>query len=475
MKKAVLLICFGFLSGFAFAQIDMGMPTATGKGGASTAILRNWDALGINPSNLGWYDNYMLSVGAFNFGITAHSDAFQSKTLRQALINPNDTFNAADKIFYASTFNTPNALNLQAHLNWGAFSLYFPKLGGLAFGLRDRTFSHVGLNKNAADLIFLGQNAPFLQDSSSYTKTLGELFDSTNISFLHYREFNIGYGRRIFHSGTEDANGNPAFQLYGGIGVKILWGFSSLDAQAENGVMSGNASFSTNYDINYSAINNFTPQSTSLLFNANGIGMAFDAGASVILKSKWRFGASITDMGSISWKNNQLISSDTTMTPPDTTNGGLNSWDVTTQSSFAFANNGLFNYGPGADFKTTLPSRLRLGAGFKLEKFEAGLDVVIPLANKELNLSSPYMAIGCEYNFLGWVKLSTGFSGNQDMGWSVPVGLVVGIGGVVEIGAATGDILTFLDKSKDPYLSAAFFALRFNVKKFKSDSPIPSM
>lgn len=475
MKKALLLICFGLSSLAAFAQIDMGMPTATGKGGASTAILKNWDALGINPSNLGWYDNYLLSVGVFNFGITAHSDAFQSKTLRQALMNPTDTFNAADKNFYAKTFNTPNALNLQAHLNWAAFSLYFPKMGGLAFGLRDRTFAHVGLNKNAADLIFLGQNAPFLQDTNSFNKTLGQLFDSTKISFLHYRELNIGYGRRIFHSGTEDEKGNPAFQLYAGIGVKVLWGFSSLNAKAENGVMSGNASFSTNYNINYSAINNFTPQSTSLLFNANGTGMAFDAGASIILKSKWRFAASVTDIGSISWTNNQLITSDTVMGIPDTTNNGINSWDVASQGSFSFANNGLFNYQPGSDFKTTLPSRLRMGAGFRLDKFEAALDVVVPLANKELNLSSPYMAIGCEYNFLGWLKLSAGFSGNTDMGWSVPVGLVVGIGGVIEVGAATGDILTFVDKSKDPYLSAAFFALRVNVKKFKNDSPIPSM
>lgn len=475
MKKITLLICFGFLTQFVSAQIDVGIPGATGKGGASTAILRNWDALGINPANLGWYDNYMLSVGVFNFGITAQSDAFQSKTLRQALISPNDTFTNADKVFYAKTFNTPNALNLQAHLNWGAFSLYFPKMGGLAFGLRDRTFAHVGLSKNAADMIFLGQNAPFLQDTSTYTKTLGQLFDSTNISFLHYRELNIGYGRRIFHTGTEDEKGNPAIQLYGGFGLKILWGFSSIDGKAENGVLSGNASISTNYDVNYNAINNFTPQTTSLLFNANGTGMAFDAGASLIIKSKWRFGASVTDMGTISWKNNQLFAADTTMTPPDTTNDGLNSWDVASQGSFAFASNGLFNYGPGPDFKTTLPSRLRLGAGFKLEKFEAGLDLVIPLANKDLNLTSPYMAIGAEYNILGWIKVSAGFSGNTDMGWSVPVGVIAGVGGVVEIGVATGDILTFLDKSKDPYLSVAFFAVRVNVKKFKSDSPIPSM
>jgi Family of unknown function (DUF5723) len=475
MKKQLLFIGLLLLSINALSQIDNGTTTATGKGGASTALLRNWDAIGINPSNLGWFDNHMVSIGVFNFGITAQSDALQSKALRKALINPSDTFTGADKAFYAKSFNSPNALNLQTNLTWGAASVYFPKLGGIAVSLRDRAYAHVGLNKNAADLIFNGQNAAFLQDTSTYTKTLGQLFDSTNISFLHYRELNFAYGRRLIGTGTEDENGNPAFQLYGGIGLKILWGFSSIDAQAENGVLSGNGSISTDYNVNYSAINNFTPQSSSLVFNANGTGMAFDAGASIILKGKFIFGASLTDVGSITWKNNQLFSADTLMTAPDTTNMGLNSWDVATQSSFAFANNGLLNYGPGSNFKTVLPSRLRLGAGMKFEKFEMALDLVLPLANKDLNLSSPYMAIGAEYNILGFVKINAGFSGNPDLGWSVPVGVIAGIGGVVELGIATGDILTFLDKSRDPYLSMSFFALRVNIKRFKSDTPMPGM
>lgn len=474
MKKTLLAAAFLFIATGLFAQIDLGIPTATGKGGASTAILRNWDAIGINPSNLGWKENYMLSVGVFNFGITAQSDAFQSKTLRDALTHPSDTFSQSEKQLYAKEFNSPNALNLQAHLNWGAASVYFPKLGGLAVSMRDRSFAHVGLNKNAADLMFLGQNAPFLQDTATYTKSLGQLFDSTNISFLHYRELNIAYGRRLFHTGTEDENGVPAIQIYGGFGFKYLWGFTSIDGKAENGTLSGHASVSTDYNIDYSSIDNFTPQNSSMIFNSNGTGVAFDFGASMIVKDRWRFGASVTDLGSISFTNNQLFASDTTMTPTDTTNNGINSWDMT-NSNFAFANNALFNYGPGPDFKTTLPSRLRLGAGFHTEKFEAALDVVVPLANKELNLTSPYYALGAEYNFLGYVKFSAGFSGNPEVGWSVPVGLTVGLGGVVEIGVATGDLLTFVDQSKNPYLSVAFFAVRVNIKNFKKDSAAPTM
>lgn len=473
MKRLLLLSAFAFAGANLHAQIDVGMPTATGKGGASTAILRNWDCIGINPSNLGWSDNYRLSIGAFNFGITAQSDAFQSKTLRQALMNPNDTFSQAEKNEFASAFNTPNAFNTQAHLTWGAFSIYGPKIGGIAVSLRDRTFAHVGLNKNAADIIFNGRNAAVFQDTATYSKTIGEIFDSTNISYLHYRELNIAYGRRLFSTGTEDENGNPAIQLYGGFGFKLLWGFGSINAKAENKVMSGNAALTTNYNVNYGSIQNFTPQSTSAVFNSVGSGVAFDFGTSLVVRDRWRFGVAFTDIGSINFTNNQLFATDTTMTPPDSTNNGINSWNVASQG-YSFTNSGLFNYEPGPDFKTALPSRLRLGVGFKLEKFEAAADIVVPVGNKDLNITQPYFAVGGEYNILGWVKVSAGFSGNPDMGWSVPVGLVAGIGGVVEVGIATGDVLTFIDKSKNPYVSVAFFALRFNMKKFKKENALPT-
>jgi hypothetical protein len=473
MKK--ILSAGLFLSSLSLsAQIDLGMPTATGKGGASTAILRNWDVIGINPANLGWRDNYLLSVGVLNFGVTAQSEAFQSKTLRDALLHPNDPFTAADKQFYASQFNSPNALNLQSSLTWGAASFYHPRLGGIAVSVRDRQYAHVGLNKNASDFIFLGQDAPFLSDTNSYNKTLGQLFDSTNVSFLHYRELNIAYGRRIYSGGTEDAEGNPAVQLYLGFGFKYLWGFSSLDAKAENQEMSGHASLSTDYNIDYATINGFTPQESPNVFHANGSGMAFDIGTSLIIRNKWIFGASVTDIGSIDWTNNQLFATDAQMTPPDSSNYGLNSWDVSSQASFAFASNGLFNYGPGEDFSTTLPSKLRLGAGYKTEHFEAGADLVFPLANKDLNLTSPYFGLGAQYNLMGWVKISAGISGNAEMGLSVPFGVVAGIAEVVEIGVATGDVLTFVDKSKNPYLSVAVITLRFNVKPFKKANALPA-
>ncbi|TND08245.1 MAG: hypothetical protein FD123_2500 [Bacteroidetes bacterium] len=476
MKRNLFLLAAGLSALAATAQIDIGMQPAMGKGGAGTAILRNWEAIGINPANLGWKENHLVSVGAFNFGVSAQSKALDAEQLREALQNPEDTFSTADKQLYSSIFTTPDGLNLQSNITWGSFSVATPKFGGLAVNLRDRGYAHVGLNHNAADILFNGQNAALFQDTATYSKTIGEILDSTNLSFMAYRELNIAYGRRIAAFGTEGTDGEKENQLFAGIGVKMLWGMAHCEAMAENKQLTGHASMSTNFGVNYGAIQNFDPQKTDLLFNSVGNGMAIDAGVSFVLKQKFRFGLALTDMGSIKWKNNLLITTDTTMTPLDTTNNGINSWNLGEQGSFAFANDGLFNYGPGPDYKTTLPSRLRIGAGIKLERFEIAADVVVPVSNQSMNISSPYFALGAEYNLLGFIKFSGGISGNGDWGLSVPVGLNVGFGGVVETGVATGDLLSLFGSSENPNLSVSFFILRININKPKpKDNALPTI
>jgi hypothetical protein len=465
MKRIILLNLFAFAATCSFAQIDMGIPSATGKGGASTAMLTNWECIGVNPSNLGWESNYKFSIGVLNFGITAQSKAIDVKTLRKALTNPTDSFSTADKQKYADLFTTPDGLNLQMNVNWLAASIAFPKFGGLAINLRDRAYGHVGLNKNGADILFNGVNAQAYQDSSILTQNISSVFNGTNASFLHYRELNVAYGRRLLAFGTANADGIKPVQLFVGIGAKYIWGLGNMDVKIEDGQLVGHTSFTTNYDINYGAIQNFTPQSTSLVFDATGKGMAIDFGASLILKDKFRFAAAITDAGSINWTNNVLISSDTTMPALDSSSVGLNSWDLGGQSGFVFGNNGIMNYNAGSDYNTKLPTRLRLGFGMPLgERIQIGADVVVPMNNESFNLSQPFYAVGGEVNLFGTAKLNVGFSGNPDLGWNLPVGFTIGTFGIFEIYVATGDVLTFIDKSKNPNLSVAVGVLRFNLK-----------
>jgi hypothetical protein len=457
------------------AQIDMGIPSAAGKGGTSTAVVKDWEAVGINPSNLGWSSNYKFSISLMSFGLSAQSSALDFATLKHAMIHPADTFSAAEKQNYADLFTNPEGFNMTANVNWLATSVYLPKLGGLAFTVRDRAYAHVGLNHNAADILFNGQNADIYQDSSVYSQNISHVFDGCNMTYLHFREANLAYGRRIAKFGAEDKDGNPAIQVYAGVGIKFIWGMANMNGKITNGTILGQSSFSTNYSINYGNIQNFTPEKTGSIFNNVGTGIGFDFGGSVILKDKFRFAASVTDMGSITWTDNVLVASDTTMPHLDSTNYGMNNWQVGNEAGFLFGANGFMNYSAAKDYKSNLPTRLRLGYGMKIGKrVDVGADMVIPLNKTLYNLSKPYFAVGADIKIFEVLKLNAGISGSGDLGWNVPMGITLGPLGPLEIGIATGDVLTFVDKSRNPNLSVCFGFLRLNIgNKSENASNVP--
>lgn len=464
MKKLLSFIGIAIFSLPALAQIDMGVPNAAGKGGASTAMVKNWEAIGINPSNLGWTTNYKFSMSILNAGISAQSKALDFKTLKHAMFHPSDTFSVAEKQNYAALFTNEDGFNMAANVNWLAASIYFPKLGGLAFSVRDRAYAHVGLNANAADILFNGMNASVYQDTSIYNENISTIFDGCNITYLHFREANLAYGKRIIKMGTVDADGIPAIQVFGGIGLKYIWGMANMNAKIADGVILGQSSFSTNYSINYGNIQNFTPEKVGGIFNAVGTGTGMDLGSSLILKNKIRFALAVTDIGSITWKNNVLIANDTTMPHLDSTNLGLNNFQIASQTTFLFGDNGFMNYTPAPDFKSNLPTRLRLGFGMKIgERLDIGADLVLPLNKTLYNLSKPYMAIGAELKVFEIMKLNFGIAGSGPLGFNVPLGITLGPLGPFEFGLATGDILTFVDKSKNPNLSVCFGFIRINI------------
>ncbi len=476
MKR--ILIIFGIIITTQLcAQIDMGIPSAAGKGGTSTAIAKNWEAVGINPSNLGWSSNYLFSMSVANFGITAQSRALDFGTLKNAMLHPSDTFTSAEKQNYADLFTNPEGFNMVANMNWISTSLYLPKVGGFAFTVRDRAYAHIGLNHNAADIIFNGQNADIYQDSSVYSKNISSVFDGCNMTYLHFREANLAYGRRVAKFGAEDGDGNPAIQIYAGGGIKFIWGMANMNGKIENGTILGQSSFSTNYSINYGSIKNFAPEKTGSIFNNVGTGVGFDFGGSVILKNRFRFAVAVTDIGKITWTDNVLIGSDTTMPHLDSTNYGMNNWQVGNQAGFLFGDNGFMNYQSAENYSSSLPTRLRLGVGMTIGKrIDLGADLVVPLNKTIYNLSNPYLAIGADIKIFEVLKVNAGISGSADLGWNLPFGVTLGPLGPFELGLATGDVLTFVDKTRNPNISICMGFLRLNIdpKKEKGSNVPPT-
>lgn len=454
---ALLLVC----SVAASAQIDMGVPAAAGKGGTATAMIGNYEAIGINPANLGWRDNYKFSFTVANVGMSAQSRAIDFSTLKNAFLHPQDTFTQAQKNDLAQQFATEDGFNMNANVTWFAASIYFPKFGGLGINIRDRAFAHATLSQTTADIMFNGVNAPQYQDSSYYNQAMSTFLDGTRLTMLHYRELNIAYGRKLFGFGTKTESGEQPIEFFGGFGFKLLWGLGNIDVKVDDGILVGNSSMSTKYEINYGDIQNFTPQKSSALFNSVGSGTAFDFGFSAVINEKHVAAFSVTDIGQITWTGNLLQANDTLMPTLDSTNTGFNSWDLSSQASFFMGD--FFSYDPGQSYVVKLPGRMRMGYSLKVnEKIRIGADVVLPLNSTLYNIQSPYLALGGELKLGSVIRIHAGFAGNKQIGWNVPVGLTLGPLGFFELGLATGDVLTYFAKSDNPNMSFALGVIRFN-------------
>lgn len=473
MKKILLTsaICL-FTSYLSFSQIDMGLPVATGKGGAANGIVKDWECIGINPANLGWENNYKFSISAMIVGISAQSKALDYGQLKNAITHPGDTFSAADKKLFAELFTTKDGLNLQSNIDWLTFSFAVPKVGGFAMNIRDRSFAHVTLNENAADILFKGMNAAIFQPSNwnqldSIDKIISHVFDGSKISYLHYRELNLAYGAKLFGiGGTKDSS---AVSVYGGVGFKYLWGMGNFEMIAENGVLNGRSALSSKYGVDYGNIQNFTPETSSGIFPSVGGGTAFDLGVGVgIGKMKITFSA--VDMGKITWNKNVLVAVDTLM--PDTSQfnyGGINSWNMAEQASNMFNDSGLIEFKPGPAYSTDILSKFRLGIGYRFTKrIVAGADMVMPMTDNPANLENAFIAVGAEFALANNFFFSMGVSGNSNYGFSLPCGITLGrFAKIFEVRVATNDLLTYFTHGSNPNVSVAFSLFRFNAAEKK--------
>ena len=93
MKKILFTSAILHLvTSYIFAQVDIGLPVATGKGGAANGIVKDWECIGINPANLGWENNYKFSISTMIFGISAQSKALDYNQMKNAILYPSDTF-----------------------------------------------------------------------------------------------------------------------------------------------------------------------------------------------------------------------------------------------------------------------------------------------------------------------------------------------------------------------------------------------
>ncbi len=465
MRK-ITILTFLFSPLISFAQIDFGGPTATARGGSVTATAKDWEAININPANLGWSDNHGFSLSVANISLNIEDQALTIHEVKSAQF---DSLTSQQRQQAYEAMTTPGGLNAAVSANFFSFSFHFKKLGGFAISLTDHAYAHAYFSPNSAkiitDLVDIKDSATLIKairkDSALLTKTPAELLDGTNMGGYHYRELNIDYGHKLltikikstgkggasfqnsdyldYKSKTSDTVSNP-IEIFGGFGLKPIWGLGQFSSQ-----FIGNQNIEEGTYVYGNS--NYTKNILSNIFTANGRGFGVDLGLSASYK-RWKLGMSVTDLGKIHWQNIDFIPA--TLTFPN-----ADSLRKYVQNSAKILNY-FYTQKPGPDYTTQLPTKFRIGVSYRLSKgIQLASDFVSPLNTVPGNLLSSYFSVGAQINVFHYIELNFGIATEKGFGYVVPLGVFVNFIGGLDFYVGTNDITAYLNNGGGHVLSVA--------------------
>lgn len=439
------------------AQNELSNFGSTGRGGVANTFVSDYQAIGINPANLARIGSPKVSVGVLQFGLGIGSQSLTREQMLRFVKRVDDRLTTAEKQELARSFTSDNALNLNADaLTFGA-SASILGLGTLAISNQQRVVTHMGLNKNMAEILFLGKNAPIYQQYTSGTTIplVSTALQGTRLQMSWLNEFNVAFGRRILD--------NDLFQLSAGVGYRYIEGVGVVDIRAEDGKLSAFGAVSPLFDIDYGQVVNnpqFNYKNGGSGLRPVGTGNGWDVGAAVEVGKSLRVGVSVTDIGSMTWKGNLLTANDQKL--KQLSSDGIDSYNLFKEVAqlVTAGTDSLFQYQPSASRTETLPTKLRAGAGLRIsEYFEVGVDATVPLNEAAGSLPKPFVGAGVDYKPIRWLRLSSGLSGGAGYGLSVPLGATLAFKHY-EAGLSTRDLVG-LFTSEHPYVSVAAGFLRF--------------
>ncbi len=502
MKKVVYLAALGLFSiTSVIAQGEESSFTSTGRGGVATTFASDYEAIGLNPANLGMkpkYEGKNISLGLTEFGASIYSEALAKPDLRSMVfgLGSGDTtsFTTEQKAQAAADFvQSPLAMNFDL-LNIG-FSVYNEKFGGIGFTVKDRISWYSEFNSNFSEMLFLGYNASYFDQveltsgltipndpdslagidpndivrglvDSAQGQLLSELFDGTRMSLNWYKEYNLTYGREFELS--ENA------KLYGGVGIKYIQGIASMDLNVENGSFTDSyVAMSPGIPVNYGGLGSsgigeldtINDGLFGVLPEAVGTGMGLDLGFNILL-GELDIGFAVTDIGSVTYDRNIYAVEDIQLF--DLSSQGLDNYNLFEGAADFTSNEGVVQWSQIQSKKVNLPTVARAGVSFTHElsddrKVEVGGDIVLPLNKVAGAYRKPMVGIGGDISILKWLNISSGIVFGGSYGFNLPAGITIDIGnGTWEMGVASRDVYTFFTNT-GPTLSLSTGFLRFRI------------
>lgn len=500
--KRILLLCISFLSMTAFGQIESSSFTSTGRGGATTFVT-DYQALGINPANLGWaskFEDKKFTMGFNEITYSIHSGALSKQELRDeftTMIRNKSTksFTIDEKRQAAVDFaNTGFALNL----DYGSFGFGFAgkRFGGIAFRINDNIGMYSRFNEATSDIMFMGKGADYFDslvfidsvtldtvsvanyenmdpDSislavsgySSLPKQISELFaqgQGTEISFSWIREYNLSYGRKIIEK-------DSLIAIFAGVGVKYLQGNGMIDIHTEDGELIAFSSLSPSFGFDYGSAAALNPSSLpsepfSILPKPVGNGFGVDLGVNVLLFNKLKVGLSAVNIGSMTWTGNVYTVKDTLIVNTEST--GMESYNVASEIGNIIGTEGVLEWNGEEERTVALPTTVRFGASYEFGKIaELGFDAILPTNDVPGpgSYENAIIGFGGHIKPIPWLRISAGFLTGGNYDYSVPVGItIITKKGSYEAGIASRDAVTFFTQNGPTLsLSTGFMRFRF--------------
>jgi Family of unknown function (DUF5723) len=445
----LLLSVIGFNTSTAGTERESGQDLGMGR--TFTASSRGLDALGLNPANLALDDRgSAVTFTLFPFGFRAGSDFLNYGIYNEFFtgvdsIQPDGSVKRVGK--QLSDDDKQKILGLapggishtQLDLDVTEFGITIQskKIGGIGFSVSDRAAANLDLP--ADYLRFLLNGFP---DDAYYS------FNNSSFKASWYREFNLSYARVLPINFPKFKN------IAVGIGIKYEQGFAYFGTDHYSAYLKnvtdsvGTASQTEQVQGDFDFLQYRSGISDSNIINnitkPAGTGLGLDFGISGEIFSGLRVAASITDLGSITWREN---------TKAFTGTGAFTITDL------ARGQDTLKNAFQGrmvdtTAFKTQLPTQFNVGTAFQVDQapfiryFPGHLlvaaDLHIGFNDEPGNFKGTRFSMGTEYRPIGMLPIRTGISigGRERFGWSFGFGINTP---VWDLDLATGSIALVTD------------------------------
>ena len=431
----------------------------TTASGIATTATTDYQAIGINPANLGLQLDWNTSLGLFEVGGSLYSDALVKSDLREILLDFSEISltEVQEEIFSEAFVENGESIDLDAMVVGMGFAV--GDRGGLAFDIRSNGSAYFKLNDFASSLLFQGFDFDEYFDEvvvlfgdttgvSSTPEKLSTLFEGTRLNMLATAEVNLAYGHRW--------DANPVRSVMAGVGARYVMGLGIFDFRVEQDELKGFSSLAPGLIFELDSLVSPSALSADEGFRPVGHGAGFDLGVTV-QEDGITYGAALTDLGFIRWTGNVVSWNDYLL--DSLAFSGINTFNIVDRLDEFIAEQVFETEGEEAR-TSVLPAKFRTGIHYRFsDDLDAGVDVIIPLNKAPGNLVHPYVSAGAEWCFVTVFHLSGGVAVGGNYDFRIPLGLSVRAP-KWEGGIATRDALTWFGQKK-PTLSAAAGFLRF--------------